>query len=96
MRESSIESRCREFVESMGGQLIKLSTRNGIPDRMALIPGGLVMFAEFKAPGKIPRKLQEYNLRMLRSLGFNAGYFDDVDKFKLAIQDLQEDQHFSS
>ncbi len=42
----------------------------GVPDRIILLPGAKVVFAELKKPGKKPRKLQKYIHGLIRNLGF--------------------------
>ena len=53
---------------------------DGMPDRIVLLPGGRMGFIEVKAPGKVPRPLQEARHRMLRMLGFRVYVLDTVDQ----------------
>ena len=79
MRESVIEARLRKAVERAGGWCIKWTAPGftGVPDRIILMPGGRVYFAETKAPGKHEHARQEYVQRRLRALGFEV--FSSVD-----------------
>ena len=52
---------------------------SGVPDRMILLPGGRIIFAELKAPGQKARKLQLRVHQMLRELGFEV--FSEVDSY---------------
>lgn len=72
MLEKTIEGRLRDRIRKMGGLCLKLVTPGftGIPDRLILLPGGVVRFAETKAPGKTERRRQEYVHGQLRHLGF--------------------------
>ena len=46
---------------------------SGVPDRIILLPGGRVLFAETKRPkGGEVRKLQEWWHKTLRRLGFTV------------------------
>ena len=49
-RESEIESRLREEVEEAGGACINLPALlyRGIPDRLVLLPGAVIVFVELK------------------------------------------------
>lgn len=88
--EAQIEAGCRDFVVAMGGQMFKLtpSQSNGIPDRLVLLPGGKIMFAELKKPGETPAKLQLYFHRMLRNLGFTVGWYDNQPDFERDVMEL--------
>lgn len=74
-RERDIERRLRETVEKSGGVCLKWVCPgwSGVPDRIILLPGGRVIFAETKRPrgGKVS-KLQEWWLGRLRRMGFMA------------------------
>lgn len=48
----------------------------GLPDRIVLMPGGRVFFAELKAPGKRPRPLQAAVHNILRGMGFRVYVID--------------------
>ena len=61
MREKIIEQKFRAAVRAAGGVAVKFVSPglDGMPDRLALLPGGRMAFVEVKAPGKKPRPLQE-------------------------------------
>ena len=52
MRESDIERRLVQGVKKLGGRAYKfVSPGNvGVPDRLVVLPGGIVLFVEVKAP----------------------------------------------
>lgn len=52
MRESDIERRLVQGVKKLGGRAYKfVSPGNvGVPDRLVVLPGGVVLFVEVKAP----------------------------------------------
>lgn len=79
MKESIIEARLRKAVERAGGKCMKwvCPGHTGVPDRIIIMPGGRVYFAETKAPDKTERARQEYVQRRLRALGFEV--FSSVD-----------------
>ena len=74
MREKDIEQHLVQAVKRMGGLAPKFISPglNGVPDRLILLPGGKLAFAELKAPGLIPRPLQQYRIGELRRLGFQV------------------------
>lgn len=78
--ESKIEKKFKKLMEDMGWKALKLSCPgfDGMPDRMILKGNGRVFFAEIKAPGEKPRKLQEERIGMLRAMGFHVYVVDSV------------------
>jgi len=70
--EKAIETYLRCQVRKRGGLALKLICpgRAGVPDRLILMPGGQVCFAETKDLGKKPRPRQRYVHDRLRALGF--------------------------
>ena len=72
-RESAIESRLREGVESLGGLCVKFKdpARRGAPDRLVLMSYCSVYFVELKRPrGGVLGKHQKRYHRDLCALGF--------------------------
>ena len=82
MREKTIEKKLVIAIKDMGGIALKFMSPglDGMPDRIVLLPGGRMGFVEVKAPGKVPRPLQEARHRMLRMLGFRVYVLDTVDQ----------------
>ena len=82
MREKTIEKKLVIAIKDMGGIAPKFMSPgfDGMPDRIVLLPGGRMGFIEVKAPGKVPRPLQEARHRMLRRLGFQVYLLDAVDQ----------------
>ena len=72
--EVTIERYLRDRVKATGGLALKLVCPNytGMPDRMILMPGGRVYFAETKDTGKKPRPRQRRVHTILRALGFQV------------------------
>ena len=54
MNEKDIESRFRKAVKDAGGLALKFVSPgySGVPDRIVLMPRGMMCFVELKAPGK--------------------------------------------
>ncbi len=72
MTEKDIEKYLRDEVKKAGGRAYKfVSPGNaGVPDRLALFPGGRVVFVELKVPGKKSTVLQQAQQRQIAKLGF--------------------------
>ena len=72
--EKTIESKFKKAVEATGARCLKFVSPGfvGVPDRIILLPGGTVFFAELKAPKKTERKRQEYVQGILRNMGFTV------------------------
>ncbi len=70
--EKTIENYLRRRVREAGGLALKLVCPGwtGVPDRIILMPGARVYFAETKDIGKKPRPRQQYVHKRLRKLGF--------------------------
>lgn len=78
MKESAIERFFRMECKKQGWLCLKWVSPSmaGLPDRMILTNGGRVFFAELKAPGKRPRRLQTVVHTMLRRMGFQVYVID--------------------
>ena len=72
VRERDIERMLVERIEKLGGLCLKWVSpgRRNVPDRIVLLPGGMINFVEVKAPGKIPSVGQMREHQRLRNLGF--------------------------
>nr|DAE01735.1 MAG TPA: Nuclease [Myoviridae sp. ctOv05] len=91
MREKTIEQKFTAAVRAAGGLALKFASPgfDGVPDRIALLPGGRMAFVEVKAPGKKPRPLQEARHRLLRWLGFKVYVLDDAGQIGGIIDEIQ-------
>ena len=91
MKEKIIEQNFRAAVRAVGGVAVKFVSPglDGMPDRLALLPGGRMAFVEVKAPGKKPRPLQEARHRLLRRLGFQVYVLDDEKQIGGIIDEIQ-------
>ena len=88
MREREIEQRLKKETVKHSGMCFKfLSSVSGVPDRLLLFPGGLLIFVELKREGEKPRKLQMVMIRKIRELGFDVRVVDSEQ----GIQELMEE-----
>lgn len=71
MGEKEIERRLTQGVKTMGGKAYKfVSPGNiGVPDRVVVLPGGRVLFAELKADDGRLSPNQRLQIDILRRLG---------------------------
>ena len=88
--EKQIEQKLVRAVRSMGGICPKLVPpgMDGMPDRMVLLPGGRIAFAELKAPGKRPRPLQMRRMAQLSRLGFRVYVIDGPGQINEVLQTI--------
>ena len=74
--EKYIENKLRIGVKRLGcgARCLKFESpgTSGVPDRMILLPGGLVVFVELKQVGKRERTRQTYVQNQMRRLGFTV------------------------
>ena len=70
--ERDVERALIRAVRKAGGVCLKFVSPGwaGAPDRLCLLPGGRIFFAEVKRPGGKPRPLQLKRHEELRRLGF--------------------------
>lgn len=82
--EKVFERTLSKYVDDIGGMAVKLLSQfiKGLPDRMYLLPGGFVVFVEFKSTGKRPTKIQEYIHAKVRALGFLVYVVDSVESYE--------------
>ena len=80
--EKDIERKLRDGVKDLGGLCLKLVCPGftGVPDRMILLRGGVIAFAELKRPGQRERVRQSYVQHRLRRMGFIV--FSSVDSWQ--------------
>ena len=90
MLEKQIEKKLVDAVRNAGGICPKYVSpgMDGMPDRLVLMPGGRLAFAELKAPGKKPRPLQLHRHSQLRSLGFQVFVVDAPEQIKEVLDAL--------
>ena len=90
MREKALERKFVEAVKAMGGLCPKFVSPgfDGMPDRLALLPGGKIAFVEVKAMGCKPRPLQESRHGMLRRLSFKVYVLDSAEQIGGLLRDI--------
>lgn len=90
MREKQIEQKLVKAVRIAGGIAPKFVSPglDGVPDRLILLPGGHLAFAELKVPGEIPRPLQRHRIGQLRQLGFRVYIIDNTEQIGGVLNEI--------
>ena len=90
MREREVEQSLVRAVRKMGGMCPKFVSPglDGVPDRIILMPGARVAFAELKAPGKKMRPLQVKRKGQLEQLGFQVYCIDRPEQINTVIAEV--------
>jgi len=90
VNEKFIEQKLVTAVKTKGGIAPKFVSPSfaGMPDRLILMPGGMMAFAELKAPGMKPRPLQVARHEMLRRLGFRVYVIDGIEQIGGILDEL--------
>ena len=82
MLERELENKLKRAVLDRGGLALKFVSPGlaGVPDRLILLPGARIAFAELKAPGQKLRPLQRILKRVLEDMGFDYWVIDAKEK----------------
>lgn len=91
MDETRIEQQLVKTVKAKGGLCPKWTSPGmaGVPDRIILLPGGNIAFAELKASGKKPLPLQLMRKKQLESLGFKVYIIDSKEQIGGVLDEIQ-------
>jgi hypothetical protein len=89
--EKWLEKNLRERVKAFGGMALKFwcFSFTGFPDRMILMPGGRIYFAEIKSEGKPLKPRQKIVIPWLRRLGFQVWLIDSELVLLAFFKDLR-------
>lgn len=93
--EKLLERKLTKAIQYAGGMSIKLSAQyfTGLPDRMILLPEGIIFFAEIKTTGKKPTKLQSIVHDKIRALGFKVLIVDCSEDIDLIVTNIKNRQN---
>lgn len=82
LSEKVIETYLREQIKKLGGVALKFVSPafTGVPDRIVLLPGGVLYFVETKAPGKDLRPRQRVVKDLIEKLGFTYYKIDSKEQ----------------
>lgn len=92
MRESTVERNIRRQVEAIGGVAWKWVSpgRNGVPDRICILPGPIIIFVELKRPGREDGRSvsQRKVFSILERLGCHVWLIDDAQVFQQRLAEI--------
>jgi len=93
MREKTIEQKLVQAVKAMGGIAPKFTSPgfDGMPDRLVLLPTGIIAFVEVKRHGEKPSPLQEARHGLLWRLGFEVYVLDDGAQIPGLLMEIRGD-----
>lgn len=79
--EKYLERKLVERIKAKGGLCLKLLSNHflGLPDRMCLLPGGIIFFCEIKTTGFVRSARQALVHRKLIQLGFKSYLVDSME-----------------
>lgn len=79
--EKLIEKTLNAEVAKLGGWSLKLPCTYvaGLPDRMVLLPKGVIFFAELKTTGKKATSIQKLIHKKIKALGFDVYVIDSLE-----------------
>lgn len=91
MRESTIEARLVREVRKLGGLCYKFTSPGapGVPDRIIILPGGLVVFAELKTEIGRLAKIQKWQIEELRKRGANVRVLKGMDQVLAFLEEVK-------
>ena len=89
MAEADIEKDVVRFVESVGGECLKLKIdgQRGWPDRTLLLQEGLILFVELKTKSGRIRQQQVHWVSRLKSLGFKVKVCRSLEEVRNFVND---------
>lgn len=85
--ERDVERRLVDLVERAGGICLKHG-QDGWPDRIVMLPGGVLVWVETKRPKGTPAALQKYRASQLESVGQHVVFLWSKDAVEGFIDGL--------
>jgi Holliday junction resolvase len=92
VKELDIERYLVKRVAELGGTAYKFSSpsRANVPDRIVVLPGGVIAFVELKAPDITPREAQLRELDRLTKLGAHATWINNLKAVDTLLKALTQ------
>ena len=93
MREKDIEKKLVDGIKRLGGCAYKWVSpgRDGVPDRIVVLPGGIIWFVELKTDTGLLSPRQQFQLNFLSSLGFNATVVRGMSECRQFLLDREKE-----
>lgn len=92
MLEKEIEKKLVEGVQKISGFCFKWVSpgKDGVPDRIILLPEGKIIFAELKTEkGNLTRR-QDFMIKLIRTLGFDVRVLYGMPQVNELLAELQK------
>lgn len=88
--EKDIEKKVCDHAKALGCLVYKFTSpaKRSVPDRLFVMPGGIVFFIEFKRRGEKPTPAQALEISKLKEKGAQVFIIDNVDTGRCLIADL--------
>ncbi len=98
MTEREVERFFKAQLEKRGAIVWKFVSpgQAGVPDRVVLLPGGRVVFAEMKAPGEKPRPLQRAVFARMARAGHPVYIIDSREAVKKFMEEVMPSEVHTS
>lgn len=92
--EAKIEQWLNEQIRSMGGVSYKFVSPNnpGVPDRIYLLPGGVVWFVELKTEIGRLANLQKWQGRRIREMGCRYRVIHGMEEARAFVKEVMADE----
>lgn len=86
-KEKDIEAKICALIKRHGGIAYKFTSpaRRSVPDRLVLMPSGVIFFLEVKRPGAKATVKQEREHERMRALGATVFVVDNVADVELIL-----------
>ena len=93
--EKDIESYLCKEIKRLGGTAYKFTSpgRRSVPDRLCVLPGGVIAFIECKAPGKEPTERQYNEINKLKVLGHDVTWVDTKEQVEEVVNRFGKQMH---
>lgn len=93
MEEKYIERKLVDAIKKRGGMCPKFISPglNGVPDRIVLLPHGVMVFVETKSTGKKMRPIQKRRKMQFERLGFKVYCIDDIKQIDEMLKEIGGD-----
>ncbi len=90
MLEKQIESRMGRMVQRRGGLWYKFVSpgQPGVPDRIAVLPGGRIVFVELKTEVGRLAKIQRWQIGRMRELGLDVRTVRGWEEARALVDEL--------
>jgi len=90
--EDDIENYLCRQIKILGGTAYKFTSpsKRAVPDRLCVLPRGLVIFIEVKRPKSTPTQHQWKEINALRSKGHWTTYVDSYERVDEVVQQIKD------